>query len=194
MPNRRLILASSSRYRRALLQRLSIPFEVAVPNVDESPLPGESPTDLVRRLSAAKARAVAVRYPASVVIGSDQVAVHDGGIVGKPRDPEHAVEQLRSASGKRITLLTGLAVVDSDSGRSQVDVVPFHVLFRTLSAAQIERYLEKEKPYDCSGSVRADGLGVALLERFEGDDPNALIGLPLIRLVDMLHNEGWDVL
>lgn len=171
-----------------------IPFEVVAPEIDETPEDGESSTDLVKRLSVEKARVVAGSRPHSLVIGSDQVAVHEGEIVGKPVDHEHARVQLRAASGKSITLLTGLALVDSDSGRIQVDVVPYTVKFRELTEHQIERYLQKERPYQCSGSLRADGLGVALLERFEGTDPNALIGLPLIRLIDMLSNEGLDLL
>ncbi len=189
-----LVLASSSPYRRELLERLRLPFEVRAPEVDETPRPGESAVELVARLAEAKARAGAAGLEAALVIGSDQVAVHDGEIVGKPRDHEHAVAQLRRASGRRVTLYTGLALLDTDSGRLQKEVVPYHVVFRPLSDAQIEDYLRKEQPYRCAGSVRAEGLGIALLERFEGDDPNALIGLPLIRLVRMLEREGVRVI
>jgi septum formation protein len=190
----KLILASSSPYRRELLSRLMIPFEVDVPDIDESPLPNERPAALVERLAIAKARAVAARHPGSLVIGSDQVAVHGNEIVGKPHTHERAVAQLRAASGSVVTLYTGLALVDSDSGRTQSEVVPYRVQFRRLSDEQIENYLRKEKPYHCAGSVKSEGLGVALLERFEGDDPATLIGLPLIRLVRLLENEGLRVI
>lgn len=194
MSERRLILASTSPFRRMLLERLALPFEVRAPDVDETPLAGESPTDLVRRLARAKALAVAGVRPGSLVIGSDQVAVHGGRVVGKPGDHDAAVEQLRAASGQRITLYTGLALVDADSGRGQLEVVPFHVHFRRLDDGMIERYLRREQPYNCAGSIRSEGLGIALLARFEGDDPNALVGLPLIRLVAMLEAEGVRVI
>jgi septum formation protein len=190
----KLILASSSPYRRELLERLMIPFEVMAPDVDESPAPGEVPQALVERLAIAKARAVADQRPDAVVIGSDQVAVYAGAIVGKPLTHERAVEQLRAASGKAVALYTGLAVINSASGRVQSEVIPFRVVFRTLSDSQIENYLRKEQPYHCAGSVKSEGLGIALLERFEGDDPNALIGLPLIRLVQMLEREAVAVI
>lgn len=186
----RLILASSSPYRRELLERLKIPFEVIAPDVDEAPRPGENPSALVERLSIEKARKIADGNPGTLVIGSDQVAVYNGTIVGKPHRHDKAVEQLRSASGRAVTLYTGLALVNADSGRVQHEVIPYRVMFRTLTDAQIESYLHKEQPYSCAGSVRSEGLGIALLERFEGDDPNTLIGLPLIRLVRMLENEG----
>lgn len=189
-----LVLASSSPYRRELLERLRLPFEIRAPEVDETPAPGEPAERLVARLAEAKARAVAGSLSGALVIGSDQVAVHDGEIVGKPRDHDHAVAQLRRAAGRRITLVTGLALLDTDSGRLQQEVVPYHVVFRPLTDEQIENYLRKEQPYRCAGSVRAEGLGIALLERFEGDDPNALIGLPLIRLVRMLEREGVRVI
>jgi septum formation protein len=190
----KLILASSSPFRRELLARLMIPFEVDVPDVDESPLPGESPVALVERLAIAKARAVVARHPDALVIGSDQVAIHDGVVVGKPLTHERAVAQLRQASGQAVVLYTGLALVNGAGGRVQSEVVPYRVVFRTLTDAQIENYLRKEQPYHCAGSVKSEGLGVALLERFEGDDPATLIGLPLIRLVRMLENEGLAVL
>ncbi len=186
----KLILASSSPYRRELLQRLGIPFEVVAPAVDETPAPGEAPQALVERLAVAKAQAVARQRADALVIGSDQVAVYDGAIVGKPHTHDRAVEQLRAASGKTVALYTGLAVINSASGRVQSEVIPFRVVFRALSDSQIENYLHKEQPYHCAGSVKSEGLGIALLERFEGDDPNALIGLPLIRLVRMLEREG----
>ena len=191
MKDQKLILASSSPFRRDLLKRLMIPFDIVSPDIDETPLVGESAQDLVRRLSVQKAQAVAGKSDHALVIGSDQVAVHaDDQIIGKPRDYAHAVRQLMASSGKTIMLYTGLAVINSTSGAVQQDVIPYSVEFKILSHTQIERYLDKEKPYGCCGSLRADGLGITLLQRFAGDDPTALIGLPLIRLVSMLHNEG----
>lgn len=190
---RHLILASSSPYRKELLARLRLPFDAIAPDIDETALPGETPQALVERLAIAKARAIAVTHPRSLVIGSDQVAVHGQDIVSKPITHENAVAQLRAASGQAVTLYTGLAVMDADSGRIQHDVVPFRAVFRVLTDEQIEGYLRKERPYNCAGSVKAEGLGIALLERLEGDDPNALIGLPLIRLVRMLEAEGVGV-
>lgn len=190
----RLILASSSPFRRELLARLMIPFEVVAPEVDETPRPGETPQVLVERLAIAKAQVVASKHADALVIGSDQVAVHNGEVVGKPLTHEHAVAQLRTASGKTVMLYTGLALINSASGRVQSEVVPFRVLFRPLTEAQIENYLRQEQPYHCAGSVKSEGLGVALLERFEGEDPATLIGLPLIRLIRMLENEGLAVI
>lgn len=190
----KLVLASSSPFRRELLARLLLPFDVDAPDVDENPRPGERPEALVERLAIAKARAVADRHPGTLVIGSDQVAVHVGRIVGKPLTHERAREQLREASGTVVTLFTGLAVVNSATGRTQSEVVPYRVVFRRLTEAQIENYLKREQPYNCAGSVKSEGLGVALLERFEGEDPATLIGLPLIRLVRMLENEGMGIL
>lgn len=192
--DRTLILASSSRYRRALLERLQLPFEVVVPDIDETARGGEAPAALVARLALAKAQAVAAQRSRSLVIGSDQVAAIDQRIVGKPKDHQAAVAQLREASGRTFTLYTGLALVDADSGRTQQTVVPFTVTFRALSDTQIESYLRKDRPYDCAGSVKSESLGIALLARMEGEDPNALIGLPLIRLVSMLQQEGVAVL
>jgi len=194
MTEPRLILASSSVFRRELLARLMIPFEVVIPDVDETPRPGEAPAQLVERLAIAKAQIVAGQQSDALVIGSDQVAVHGNEIVGKPLTHERAVAQLQAASGRVVTLYTGLALVNSRSGRVQSEVVPFRVLFRRLTAAQIENYLRKEQPYHCAGSVKSEGLGVALLERFEGEDPATLIGLPLIRLIRMLENEGRAVI
>jgi len=190
----KLILASSSPYRKQLLDQLQLDFEVAVPDIDESPRPGETPEHLVERLAIEKAKAIAGNHPGCLVIGSDQVAVHDKQIVGKPRDHQDAVEQLRFASGKSITLYTGLALINSDSGKVQSLVEPFTIHFRKLTEEQIASYLKKDQPYNCAGSVKSESLGVALFERFEGDDPNSLIGLPLIRLVRMLENEGVNVL
>lgn len=194
MPERtRIILASSSPFRKALLERLQLSFDVDVPGIDESSRPGESPQAYVERLAVEKAEAVAVRHPRALVIGSDQAAVHDGAIVGKPVDHDDAVRQLQHASGGVVTLYTAVALMNTETGRIQSDVVPFTVHFRRFDRDTIERYLDKEKPYGCAGSLCAEGLGIALLRKFEGDDPNALIGLPLIRLVDMLETEGVRV-
>ena len=190
----KLILASSSPFRRALLARLQVPFDVVSPGIDETPRPREAAPALVARLAIAKAQAATGNHAAALIIGSDQVAVHDGTIVGKPNDHATAVEQLRTASGKIVTLYTGLALLNTATGRIQSDVIRYEVTFRVLTNLQIENYLRKEQPYGCAGSVRAEGLGVALLERFHGDDPNALIGLPLIRLVRMLEAEGVEVI
>ena len=165
-----------------------------MPRIDETPQPGEAPAALVARLAAAKARAVGRERPNALIVGSDQVAVHDGVITGKPRGHADAVRQLRAASGRKVMLYTGLALLDAASGRIQSEVIPYGVRFRELTDVQIENYLRKEQPYDCAGSVKSEGLGIALLERFEGDDPSALIGLPLIRLVRMLEREGVSVI
>ncbi|HHB11729.1 MAG TPA: septum formation inhibitor Maf [Chromatiales bacterium] len=192
---RTLVLASSSPYRRALLQRLGVAFRTARPEVDETPLPGEPPAALVRRLAEAKARALAERFPEALIIGSDQCAVTDESrILGKPGDFEHAYAQLRALSGRSVRFLTGLCLLEASTGTVQLDVVPFLVEFRHLSDAQIRRYLQRERPFDCAGSFRSEGLGIALFRRMQGDDPNALIGLPLIRLVDMLEAAGQPVL
>lgn len=193
MPNPRLILGSSSPFRKMLLERLMVPFDTANPDIDETPLANETPIALVERLAIAKAKEIAKSNPNALIIGSDQVALHGSEIVGKPHTHERAVKQLRTASGKKIELFTGLALINSETGSIQSEVVPFTVHFKSLSESTIERYLRKEQPYNCAGSVRAEGLGVALFEKFEGDDPNALIGLPLIRLVAMLENQGFDV-
>jgi len=190
----KLVLASSSPYRQKLLQQLQLRFEAVSPEIDESPLANESPVDLVRRLAIAKARAVAEDCADCLVIGSDQVAVHDDEIVGKPKDHDDAVRQLQYASGKTITLYTGLALINSQTNTVQSEVVPFTIHFRELTQEQIENYLQKDRPYNCAGSVKSESLGVALFERFEGDDPNTLIGLPLIRLVRMLEKEGVSVI
>ena len=190
----KLILASSSPYRRALLARLKIPFESISPEVDETPRPRETPQALVERLSIEKAQKIAADHRDALIIGSDQVAVYNGAIVGKPHTHERAVEQLRSASGKTVFLYTGLAVINAATGAMQSEVVPFQVTFRRLNDDQIENYLRKEQPYACAGSVKSEGLGIALLEKFDGDDPNTLIGLPLIRLVRMLENEGLQII
>jgi MAF protein len=186
----RLVLASTSPFRRELLGRLGLPFEVAAPNVDETRLPGESTQALVLRLSEAKARAIAASFPGSLIIGSDQVAVVDGEVLGKPGNRERAIAQLTRAAGRRVTFLTGLSLVDAASGRTHTLCEPFHVHFRALGAEQIARYVDREQPFNCAGSFKSEGYGVTLFERLEGDDPTALIGLPLIRLVELLGREG----
>ena len=185
-----LLLASSSVYRRELLARLQLPFTCSSPDIDESPLAGESATELVRRLAQAKAQALAASHPGHLIIGSDQVAVLDGKIIGKPHTFDKAREQLLAASGASVTFLTGLALLNSQTDTCQVDCVPFTVHMRPLDAATIERYLRAEQPYDCAGSFKAEGLGVTLFQRTEGPDATSLVGLPLIRLVDMLLIEG----
>jgi len=193
MSTPKLVLGSSSPFRKMLLQRLMVPFETTNPNIDESAFEGETPIELVERLAIEKAKAVIKDHPNSLIIGSDQVALHGNDVVGKPHTHERAVEQLRSASGKKITLYTGLALVNSNTGNIQSEVVPFTVHFKQLSEHIIESYLRKEEPYNCAGSVKSEGLGIALMERFDGDDPNALIGLPLIRLIAMLENENFPL-
>lgn len=170
-----------------------VPFTTANPDIDESARDNETPVELVERLAIEKAQAVAQDHPNSLIIGSDQVALHGDEVVGKPHTHERAVEQLRSASGKKITLYTGLALLNSETGRVQSGIIPFTVHFKTLSEHVIESYLRKEEPYNCAGSVKSEGLGIALMDRFDGDDPNALIGLPLIRLVAMLENENYPL-
>jgi MAF protein len=191
---RALLLASSSPYRRELLERLRLPFACASPAIDETALPGETPDALVRRLARQKAEALAPTFARHLIIGSDQVAVLDGEVLGKPYTFEAARGQLLAASGRRVDFLTGLALLDAASGRCQVDVVTFTVHMREFDAAQVERYLRAEQPYDCAGSFKAEGLGVSLFRRTEGDDATSLVGLPLIRLVDMLQVEGIAVI
>lgn len=191
---RQLILASTSRYRRELLERLALPFFVAAPGVDEAALPGETPEQTALRLAEAKARAVAARYPDALVIGSDQIADCSGEAIGKPGSRPRASEQLRLLSGKTVIFHTALAVVDAASGRCRSALVDVASTLRTLSTEEIDAYLDREEPYDCAGSVRSEGLGIALFERIQSDDPTALIGLPLIALTRMLRDEGVDVL
>ncbi len=194
LPHPPLILASSSPYRRELLSRLGIEFSSDSPEVDETPHPAEDPTALVQRLAERKAEAVAASHPGALIIGSDQVAILEGDILGKPGTHERAIQQLTRASGKRVSFLTGLCLLNSASGERQVACEPFHVQFRELNSREIEHYLLKEQPYNCAGSFKSEGLGICLFERMEGDDPSSLIGLPLIRLVGMLRKEGLDVL
>jgi septum formation protein len=189
-----LVLASSSPYRSQLLSQLGLAFQVHHPNIDESTIPGETARELVSRLATQKALAISADVQGGLIIGSDQVAVQGDKIEGKPRDRQDAIRQLSEASGREITLQTGLALLNSTSGRVQVDVVSYKVRFRKLTLPQIEAYLDVEAPFGCCGSLRADGLGIALLESLTGDDPSALIGLPLIRLVQMLESEGVRVI
>lgn len=188
-----LLLASSSPYRRELLGRLRLPFICSSPDIDESRRSNEPAIDLVRRLAHEKALALAGSHPAHLIIGSDQVAVLDGQILGKPHTFERAFEQLTAASGSSVTFLTGLALLNSQSGECQIDYVPFTVHMRRLSRDSIERYLHAEQPYDCAGSFKAEGLGVSLFQSTEGSDATSLVGLPLIRLIDMLLVEGVNI-
>lgn len=190
----RIVLASTSPYRRQLLARLELPFSTADPNIDEQRLPDESPHDSARRLSIAKAHAVADLYSNALIIGSDQIALLDGIQLHKPGDHSNAVLQLQSMSGRRVDFHTGICVYNHGSGALQDRVVGNSVFFRDLGDAEIERYLRKEQPYDCAGSAKSEGIGIALIEKISGDDPNALIGLPLIALVEMLRNEGVVVI
>ena len=190
----RLILGSTSRYRRELLTRLRLPFEVEAPGVDETPRPGEAPAALAQRLALEKARAVAARHPQDVVIGSDQVADLAGEPLGKPGDHARAVAQLQRMSGQRVVFQTALAVVRQDTGFEAVDLAAVSVTFRTLSDTEIETYLRLDEPYDCAGSARSESLGVALLSAIDSDDPTALVGLPLIRTCALLRAAGLDPL
>lgn len=189
-----LVLASSSRYRRELLARLARPFLWQAPNIDESARPGESADALVRRLGLAKSRALAPAYPAHLIIGSDQVAVNGDQILGKPAGREQAIAQLTAAAGRTVRFLTSVCVLDTRSGEQQMMVVSTEVRFRPLRRRQIAVYVEHERPFDCAGSFKAEGLGIALFEGIDGSDPTALIGLPLIALTAMLARAGVDVL
>ena len=186
----RIVLASTSTYRRELLTRLQVPFEIASPETDESALPGEAPAATAERLSLAKARAVASSFPDALIIGSDQVAFLEDRRFGKPLTRDRAIEQLRFMRGHTVTFHTGICLLNSATGQSQIRGVSTEVAFRPLSDAEIERYLDKEHPYHCAGSAKSEGLGIALLSSMRGDDPNALIGLPLIVLCEMLRAEG----
>ncbi len=188
-----IILGSTSPFRQELLHRLRLPFSTAAPDIDESPQPGESPQRLVKRLALAKAEAVALGNPQALIIGSDQVACLGDRIIGKPGNRENAIKQLTQASGQHVQFLTGLCLLNSATNRAQVVCEPFVVHFRKLTQEQIERYLDAEEPYNCAGSFKSEGLGIALFERLEGADPNSLIGLPLIHLVTMLQQEGVAV-
>ncbi len=187
---RRLVLASTSPFRRELLARLQIPFEIADPETDESALGGERPEATAKRLAEVKARAVAPRYPNALIIGSDQVAASNGQCFGKPGSRENAIAQLRLMRGKEVIFHTGLCLLDSATDRAQVRCIDTHVGFRDLSDAEIESYLDKEDALNCAGSAKSEALGISLLSYLRGDDPNALIGLPLIALCNMLRAEG----
>jgi MAF protein len=189
VPSRRLILASISPFRKELLERLSLDFVTASPRVDETRRGNESAVELVRRLSEAKARAIGATQR-GLIIGSDQVATLGDTILGKPGSHERAMDQLRLLSGNAVIFQTGLCLLDSENDSLQVDVVPFTVYFRELDEKQIDRYLRHDRPYNCAGSFKSEGLGITLFERMEGDDPTALIGLPLIRLTAMLEKAG----
>jgi septum formation protein len=192
--SRRIVLGSSSPYRRELLSRLKVPFEVDLPEVDETPRAGETPRDIAWRLAVEKARAVARKHPEAAVIGSDQVADLDGEPLGKPGTHERAVQQLRRMRGRVVVFQTAVAVVCMQTGFEEVDLAPVRVAFRELTDAEIEAYLLAEKPYDCAGSARSEGLGIALLEKIDNDDPSALVGLPLIRTCRMLRAAGVRLL
>lgn len=188
-----IILASTSIYRKALLEKIHIEFETEKPNVDETPLNNETPIQLVERLAIKKAQAITACTTNSLVIGSDQVCMNNGLILGKPHNFENAFQQLKNASGKAITFYTGLALINSNTGQIQSLVETYIVHFRTLTDEMITSYLEKETPYNCAGSFKSEGYGISLFDRFEGKDPNSLIGLPLISLINMLENEGVKV-
>ncbi|OGS90706.1 MAG: septum formation protein Maf [Gallionellales bacterium GWE2_58_10] len=190
MNSQLLVLASTSVYRSELLQRLQLPFETAAPEVDETPLPGEFARATSLRLAQEKARAVAAAYPDALIIGSDQIALLDGQQIGKPLTHDNAFRQLRAMRGKTTIFYTALALLNSKTGRMQAEVAENHVTLRDLGDAEIEGYLLKEQPYHCAGSAKSEGLGIALMSRMTGDDPNALVGLPLILLTEMLRREN----
>jgi len=189
-----LILASGSPFRRVLLEKLGIPFVAVTPDVDETGRPGEPPQSLVVRLAEAKARAVAQDYPDALIIGSDQVAYLDARVIGKPGNRERAIAQLTLASAREVVFYAGLCLLNTGIGRTQTCCEPFRVRFRPLSQRHIEAYVDRERPFGCAGSFKSEGLGIALFERLIGDDPNTLVGLPLIRLIAMLEAEGVDPL
>ena len=190
----RLVLGSSSPYRKALLEKLDLSFDCDSPDIDETPLKGEHPKDMVARLAKAKAQAIAERHPQSIIIASDQCATLDGQIIGKPGDFDNAFAQLRNASGRTVTFYTSLCVFNAGTNQYQETVEPFYVYFRQLTDSEIENYLKKEEPYNCAGSFKSEGLGISLFERLEGNDPNTLIGLPLIQLIKMLDEFGVNVI
>lgn len=190
----KLVLASTSPYRQELLRRLGLPFEVCNPQADETPNPHETPEALALRLSEAKARAVREEHPDALIIGSDQVATVDGKIYGKPGSHERARAQLRDLSGKTVNFYTGLCLLNARTGQAETRGVPTLVTFRDLTDTEIENYLQREPAYNCAGSAKSEGLGIALLQSMKGDDPNALVGLPLIALCDMLRDQGVAIL
>ena len=188
-----LLLASSSPFRRQLLDKLGLKFIHQSPDIDESRLAGEAPLELVMRLAREKAEALAGDHPDTLIIGSDQVAVIGDQVLGKPGSREKAIEQLSAASGQRVTFLTGLCLLNTATGRTQVACDPFHVQFRTLRPEQIERYVDAEQPLNCAGSFKSEGLGIVLFKALEGRDPNTLVGLPLILLTEFLAAEGMSL-
>jgi MAF protein len=194
LPPKKLLLASTSPYRRALLEKTMLSFACAAPDIDESPLPGELPAELVQRLAEAKARALVLSHPGHYIIGSDQVCAINGQITGKPHTFDSALIQLQAASGQTVTFYTGLSLVDSDTGETQTLCETFDVTFRHLTGAEIRGYLQTEQPYDCAGSFKCEGLGISLFERLNGRDPNTLIGLPIIALLDCLRAKGINPL
>lgn len=189
-----LVLGSTSVFRKSILEKLNLPFECAKPNIDETALTDESPQALVERLAVEKAQAVVSNFPNSLIIGSDQVAVCEGEILGKPHNFDNGVKQLTKFSNKEVTFYTGLCVYDSSNDKTLSLVEPFIVHFNKLSQAEVESYLKAEQPYNCAGSFKSEGLGICLFKKLEGDDPNTLIGLPLIKLVSLLKQHGLDVL
>jgi septum formation protein len=191
---RRLVLASTSPYRKALLERLGIAFEVAAPHVDERPLRGEAPRDTALRLSGLKAQAVRAAYRDALIVGSDQVALSEGRLLGKPGDHVSAVRQLRALSGKSAEFHTAVTLLDAANSQAQTRIVPCKVQFRPLDDKRIESYLRREQPYDCAGSAKIEGLGIALIARIDTEDPTSLIGLPLIALTEMLERAGLPVI
>lgn len=193
MTNYQLVLASTSKYRQEIMAKLSIPFITASPTCDETPLKGESPENLVKRLAKTKAESCIVDQP-SLIIGSDQICVIEGEIIGKPLNRQVAIEQLGRQNGKMIQFYTGLAVHNTTSKQTHVHLDTFNVHFRELTQSQIENYIDKEMPYDCAGSFKSEGLGIALFKKLEGKDPNTLIGLPLIDLVEILEQQGMNIL
>ena len=194
MTCRQLVLASTSPFRRELLNRLEISFKTANPQTDESALPGESPEELALRLSEAKARAVVPLFPDALIIGSDQVAILDGQVYGKPGTHENAIKQLQTMRGRTVNFFTGLCLLDAKTGEAHVRGIPTLVTFRNLSDEEIENYLRREQPYNCAGAAKSEGLGIAIIARMQGDDPNALVGLPLIVLCDLFREVGFPVL
>ncbi|CAM3969570.1 Maf family protein [Pseudoalteromonas byunsanensis] len=189
-----LILASSSPFRQSILKKLNLPFNSFSPDIDESPIGDESAEQLVLRLSELKAKSAQLHFKKGLVIGSDQVALHNNMILGKPHNRENAIKQLCRFSGDKVTFLTGLCLYDIESDKATTIVEPFHVHFKILTKAQIEAYCDAEEPYQCAGSFKSEGLGICLFEKLEGDDPNSLIGLPLIRLNQLFAEHGFDVL
>jgi len=188
-----IILASSSPFRRELLDRLGLPFQSYKPDIDESPLPGESAPACVVRLAQAKAECAAAASPTALVIGSDQIAVCDGAFLNKSGTPERAMEQLRAIRGKDVEFITGVCLLNAASGRRHADVVNYTVTFRNFSEEEARRYMERERPFDCAASFKSERLGITLVERMHGNDPTALIGLPLVRLAAMLRDEGLAI-